>query len=70
MAPPNISLKDFQDAIIHEGGSINKSKEYVLNKVLKKNNNVFSFAIDPTTKLFDKMNNFVKNITPIARVDQ
>ena len=41
----------------------------MFNNVLKKNNTLSSFAIDPTTKLFDKMNNFVKNITPIARVD-
>ena len=42
----------------------------MFNNVLNKNNTLSSFAIDPSTKLFEKMKIFVKNITPIARVDQ
>ena len=70
MVPPNISLEDFHDAIINKNGWINMPNEYVLNNMLKKNNTLSSFEIDPNAKIFEKMNNFVKNITPVARVDQ
>ena len=42
----------------------------MFNNVLNKNNTLSSFAIDPTNKLFDKMNIFFKNITTVERVDQ
>ena len=42
----------------------------MFNYVLKKKNTLSSFEIDPTTELFDKMNNFVKNITSVSRFDQ
>ena len=44
--------------------------KYVFNNVLKNNNTLSSFAIDPTTKLFDNMNNFFKMMTTVARVYQ
>ena len=70
MAPPNISFKDFQESIIDKYGRIKISNEYLFNNVLKKNNTLSSFAIDPTTKLFDKMKNFVENNTILLLQEQ
>ena len=70
MAPSNISLEDFRDASIDGNGRIKAPTKFEFKNVLKKSNTLSLFTIDPTTKLFDKMINFFKNITPISRVDQ
>ena len=70
MVPTNISLEDFQDAIIQKGGWINMSNEYVFNNVLKNDNTLSFFKILPSTDFFGTMKKIVKNITPVARVDQ
>ena len=62
--------KTFEIIIDSRDGRIKISEEYVFNNLLKKNNTLSSFAIDPSTKLIEKMNSFVKNITLVARVDQ
>ena len=66
MAPPNISLEDFQETIIHESGSIKTTNNLLFNNVLNNKNTLSSFEINPTTKIFDKLKFFKKNITLVA----